>query len=203
MTNKKSKVKKLEVKTYVNLGCGVAVLPDEKGIHWINIDKFTGEQLNAKNFIQGDIIDIPLDKEVADYIICDQVMEHLRMDDVIGALHEIRRILKKGGKAVIIVPDFRSAVNDWLAFDWELNFNALQYQFLSEVIFGNQNHEGEYHRTPFSAGYFHYVLNMAGLREHVLQLHPKGGVIPDFPGIYAINENARLRNSQLVAIITK
>jgi predicted SAM-dependent methyltransferase len=194
MTNKK---------IYVNLGCGVNIMKDEKNIHWINVDKFFKDKSGAKNFLEGDVIDIPLEKETADYIICDQVMEHLRMDDVPVALNEIRRILKKGGKAVLIIPDFRSAALDWMSFDWEAGFNAIPYQFLSEVLFGNQNHEGEYHKTPFCAGYLHYVLNMVGLRNHELQFHPKGALPPKHPGVYFLEGKTALRNSQLVAIITK
>ena len=152
--------------------------------------------------MQADIRDLPLADETVDYILCDQTLEHIPMTDVPIVLYEIRRILKKGGKAVIIVPDFRSAAEDWMKYNWELCFQALEYQYLSEVIYGNQNHEGEYHKTPFTGGYFHYVLNMVGLRDHVISFHPKNSPIPDASGINHI-PNAALRNSQLMAVVTK
>jgi SAM-dependent methyltransferase len=170
---------------------------------WINIDNYIKTDANAKNFMQADARELPLADEVADYIIADQVFEHLSMADVPMALYEIRRVLRKGGKAVIIVPDFRSAAADWMAYNWELSFHAPVYQFLSEVIYGNQNHDGEYHKTPFTGGYLHYILNMVGLREHVISFHPKSSPLPNFPGVIIPEFNAALRNSQIVAEITK
>lgn len=195
-------MKKINKKLCLNLGCGNSIMASTKKEDWVNIDAFYPVGPEVKNFLKCDVRELALADECADYILADQVLEHLSMADVPMALYEIRRVLKKGGKAIIIVPDFRSAITDWAKFDWERCFQAIEYQYLSEVIYGNQKHDGEYHRTPFTAGYLNYILSMVGLRNNIIVFHSKGSPIPKYPGV-VFPDNAALRNSQLVAEITK
>ena len=187
-------------KLYVNLGCGQNIMESTKDIEWLNVDNYL--ITDAKNFKQGDVRELSFEKESIDYIICDQVLEHIPMYDIPVVLYEIRRVLKKGGKAIIVVPDFRDAVQGWLSYDWEKCFQPELYQWYSEVIYGNQNHEGEYHRSPMSAGYLNYILNMVGLKKHQLILHAKNSPVPQYPGINYPPKTI-LRNAQIVAEITK
>ncbi len=189
------KTKQKEVK--VNLGCGTSMVEG-----YINID-FVRPANADKSFLQADILNLPLESNSVDYIICDQVLEHIDMKDVSVALYNIRRVLKVGGRAVIIVPDFEDAVRQWLDARMNIGFTPIKYQWFSEVIYGNQTHAGEYHKTPMCAAYLHYVLDMVGLTKHEISFHPAFGKIPMFPGIRAGYENATLRGAELVADITK
>jgi predicted SAM-dependent methyltransferase len=180
----------------VNAGCGSNIV---KG--WINFDNFYMPE--EKDFIKGDVRNMPLESNSVDYILLDQVLEHMAMADVPVVLYEIRRVLKPGGRCVIMVPDFEDAVKDWLAHDHNGAFEPQKYHYYSEVIYGNQNHEGEFHKTPMCAGYLHFLCNMVGLPKHELTFWPKNGRIPNFPGVRPYKETAVLRNSQLVADIIK
>lgn len=184
--------------TKLNLGSGNHIIEEEG---WINMDKFV--ITDSPYFKEGSILDIPLESNSVDYILCDQVLEHLRMADVPIALFNIRRVLKEGGKATIVVPDFEDAVKQWLSADHNGAFNPLTYQYYSEVIYGNQNHDGEYHKTPMCAGYLHAVLNMVGLNNHEIVFYPAFGKIPDLEGGRPYPEKATLRNAQLLVNITK
>ena len=124
------------------------------------------------------------------------------MKDIPPVLHEIRRVLKQGGKGVIVVPDFRDAAEQWLRLDHNVGYNPYSYNYLSEVIYGNQNHEGEYHKTPFSAGFLNYSLNMVGLYPKAIIFYPANGPLPKYPGI-RYSDKAMLRNAQLVAEFIK
>lgn len=192
MKNKKNKVLNM------NLGCGSHIV---EGKDWVNVDNYL--LADVPNFVQADILDLPFESNTVDYIICDQVLEHVAMKDIPTALFNIKRVLKKGGKAVIVVPDFRGAAEQWLALNHNENFEPLSYHYFSEVIYGNQKHAGEFHKTPMSAGYLNYVLNMVGLVNHELIAYPAFGVIPDYPGMRPYVKEARCRNEQLVAVITK
>ena len=141
-------------KLYVNLGCGQNIVPSTKDIKWWNIDKFIGTQ--HPDFLEGDVLHIPLKDSSVDYMLLDQVLEHIRMQDIPAVLHEIRRVLKSGGRCVICVPDFKGAVKQWISIDHDKCFNPFYYHYLSEVIYGNQNHDGEYHKTAMSPGFLHY-----------------------------------------------
>lgn len=181
---------------FVNAGCGSNIV---KG--WINIDNYYLPE--EKDFVKGDVRQLPLESNSVDYILFDQVLEHMAMADVPQVLYEVRRVLKKGGRCVIIVPDFEGAVNDWLSFNHNGSFNPQVYHYYSEVIYGNQMHEGEFHKTPMCAGYLHYLLNMVGLPKHELTFWPRNGRIPNFPGVRPYKPEALLRNAQLVADIIK
>lgn len=184
-------------KINVNLGCGTNIV---KG--WINIDLVPPSNAD-KSFLKGSALDIPLEDGSVDYILLDQVLEHMAMDDVIPALWEIRRVLKKGGRCVIVVPDFEDAVRQWLNADLNATFDPMKYRWFSEVIYGNQAHEGEFHQTPMSPRYLHEALRTAGLHKNVITFWPAFGKIPDYPGMRPYMPTATLRNAQLVCDITK
>lgn len=56
----------------------------------------------SKIDIVSDILDIPVDGESFDYILCTEVLEHVPYPD--RAVKEFRRVLKKGGKLILTVP---------------------------------------------------------------------------------------------------
>jgi len=191
--------KKQKKKRYLNIGCGGRPTQSTKDIEWVNIDKY----LVPPGGIQADAKDLPFEKETFDYVLCDQLLEHIEMADILTVLQEIKRVLKKGGTAIIAVPEFKSAIKDFMSYDWDKYFNPFQYQWMSEVIYGGQNHEGEFHKTPMTPGFLHYALNMVGLTKHNLIMHPKDGKCYSYPGTGFADENARLRNAQLIAEIIK
>lgn len=183
--------------TMVNLGSGTHIQKD-----YINIDNF---ELSAeKSFIKADITkELPIKSNSIDYIICDQVLEHIQMSDIVPVLYEIRRVLKKGGRCVIIVPDFEDAARQWINAELNRTFEPGRYKWFSEVVYGNQEHEGEFHKTPMCARYLDFNLNMVGLTNHKILFFPAMGEIPDYPGMRPYDKGAKLRNAQLVCDIVK
>ncbi len=126
------------------------------------------------------------------------------MREVPSALYEIRRVLKTGGRCVIIVPDFADAARQWLEFD-NGRFNPIMFIWFAEMIFGNQYHEGEYHRCPMSKGYLNYVIPMAGFLNYTMVIYPQGCVLePDkYPGVSGTKPGEQLRNTMIICDITK
>ncbi len=183
----------------INLGCGTHIM---KGPGWLNVDNF--ELSKEKSFLKADIRNLDIiENESVDYIICDQVLEHMAMADVPVVLFNIKRILKKGGRAVIIVPDFEDAARQWLSQNFNVGYDPMKYHWFSEVVYGNQAHEGEFHKTPMSARYLDYNLSAVGLGRHEILFWPANGAIPKFPGMRPYSEGAKLRNAQLTCDIVK
>jgi SAM-dependent methyltransferase len=58
----------------------------------------------AKSTYVCDLLDIPVEDERFDYVICNQVLEHL--PEPLAALKELNRVLKRGGKAIFTMPLF-------------------------------------------------------------------------------------------------
>jgi predicted SAM-dependent methyltransferase len=183
---------------FVNLGCGSHICEGEE---WVNIDNFL--LTDVPNFVKGDVRKIPLETASVDYLLCDQVLEHIEMADVPLVLYEIRRVLKPGAKCAIMVPDFEGTVKQWLGYNHNGAFDPLVYKYLSEPVYGLQAHEGEFHKTPMCAGYLHFLLNMVGLTKHTISYWPENGEIPQREGMRPIAKGAVLRNPQLLCDIIR
>lgn len=52
--------------------------------------------------VKGDLLDLPLDDGRFDFILCSHVLEHI--DDDLGAMREIARVMKDGGWGLIQSP---------------------------------------------------------------------------------------------------
>jgi predicted SAM-dependent methyltransferase len=185
----------------VNCGCGVQLLEG-----YINIDIVRPPNATKDNFREGNVLALPLETATVDYILMDNVLEHIPQSDVPVALYEIRRVLKKGGRAIIMVPEFTFLARQWLemAGNTSMAFNPLDFHWLAETIYGNQNHEGEFHQCAIYPAYLNYVLHMVGLNDFKLIIHQAGGPLPEYPGMPGKRvKNATIRNDQLVADITK
>lgn len=180
----------------VNLGCGTNIVEG-----FVNIDNYSLH--DNKDFVKGDAKDIPLESDSVDYLLCDQVLEHIPTNDIPVVLFNIRRVLKPGGKCVIVVPDFEGAVRQWLEGVSTKPFDPMTYKWFSDVIYGNQEHEGEFHKTAMTPGFLHYMLNMVGLTNHTITFHPAFGEVPSFEGMRPVAKDSVLRNAQLVAEVVK
>jgi SAM-dependent methyltransferase len=80
------------VKPYRRLAAGAAT--------WIGLDWPAGGQ--AAPDVRGDALRLPFRDAVVDAVVCSEALEHL--PDPFGALTEIARVLKPGGRALVTVP---------------------------------------------------------------------------------------------------
>lgn len=101
-----------------------------------SVDKYTEADIVA------DMWDIPLPNESVDWIYCNNALEHVSKFDVVPTLREWWRLLRPGGLLQLIVPDLEWTLRFWLEVPttgWPM-----------DIIYGNQNHAGEFHRTGFT-----------------------------------------------------
>lgn len=86
----------------LHVGCGGSPLPDIFGeceeVRF-DMDPNTGADLI------GDMLDIPLPDNDVDAVYTSHTLEHVTLHDGIRALKEFARVLKPGGRAVVIVPN--------------------------------------------------------------------------------------------------
>ena len=70
------------------------------------IDSFRGEMdktdYENRHDYNGDILNLPIEDESFDYVLCTEVLEHVF--NPIEAIKELTRICKKGGKIIITTP---------------------------------------------------------------------------------------------------
>lgn len=207
MATRKSKTIK------INLGSGITLLPG-----FINVDKYyTAEQLrthegifkNAKwpkgaRYVQGDILALPFHDDYADYIECIDVIEHIPMRQVSKAMSEIFRILKPGGKLFLMTTDFDDLACLWLTQVAGKPFNVKLYQNVAEMIYGNQQAEGEFHKTPFTSALLEGLLQDAGFFSFTIVRHPRGSRGPKVARdhfLYGLRDrNNRVMRSDMLAV---
>lgn len=95
----------------LDIGCGLGYLMEALGqgftrigmdydIHSLRANRERG----LKNMIRGDATRLPFKEQSMDVIICSEVLEHLPdgMDE--GALAELARVLRPGGRLLVTVP---------------------------------------------------------------------------------------------------
>ncbi len=116
---------------------------------------YTGVDPFVDTDIQAPMWAIPLPDNSVEEIYSSHALEHIGKREVVPTLKEWARLLKVGGVATIEVPDLEWCIRNWLwrkSTDWHL-----------DTIFGNQEHEGEYHKTGFSSDILAGYVREAGL----------------------------------------
>jgi predicted SAM-dependent methyltransferase len=130
-------VKNLPRPIKIDLGSG-GPAADYLGVGWLGVDPYVDN-----SDIHAPMDKLPFEDGTVAEIFTSHALEHLGKFEVPSALKEMYRVLEKGGKVTIRVPDLEWCVRHWLnnkaSRGWEL-----------DIIFGNQNHDGEFHKTGFT-----------------------------------------------------
>jgi SAM-dependent methyltransferase len=93
----------------LNLGCG----PVRPG-GWINVDRKPGAGID----IAADIRDgLPIAGASVDYAVAMHLLQDLPCLDIVPALRDVRRVLKRGGVLRAGVPDLERAIHAYLRDD--------------------------------------------------------------------------------------
>lgn len=126
----------LEGKDFVCLDIGAGQKVSKVDPNFITVDAHTEADINAPMWY------IPLPDGSVDAIWCDQALEHVSKFMVVPTLREWRRLLKLGGTIALKVPNFEWACLWWVSHQtvgWDM-----------DIIYGSQDHEGQFHRTGFT-----------------------------------------------------
>lgn len=134
-----------------------------------NLGEFTTVDAFTKADIVATMWEIPLPDGSVSGIYSSNALEHISKFDVIPTIREWHRLLKVGGMLYLTVPDLEWAVKFWL----ELKDTTEATGWPLDIIFGNQKHMGEFHKTGFTPrilwDYF-CVANPAGWYVHKLEV---------------------------------
>jgi ubiquinone/menaquinone biosynthesis C-methylase UbiE len=166
-----------------HIGCGSNLLHG-----YINVD-IAPQQEKIK---QGTLTNLPFEDNALDEILTEHVFEHLTFSEEQIAWKECYRVLKKGGKLTIEVPDFEWLCKTFLAANDKFrefyqvgavdhyfgNGKALdeRWSIVTTLIFGNQNGSGQYHYTAYTVAKIHDIAQLVGFDVQTTQsVISKGG----------------------------
>jgi SAM-dependent methyltransferase len=134
-------------KVKLDVGCG----GHPRGEDHITVDRYAGAEVPTpgaptpiKADIQADMWEIPVPAGSVDEIWCAHALEHAPMAKVPEVLREFLRILRPGGRAIIQVPNFDYVAKYWLT--------GADRSWAERLVFGQQFHAGEFHKSAFTAG---------------------------------------------------
>lgn len=133
----------------------------QPGVDYTGADIDPGRYRHIRNFHGADLTDTPFADNTFDIVICSHVLEHV--PDDAGAFREISRILRPGGRALLLVPfalDGHGTDED----------PALQDPAARDHRFGQWDHVRLYDRGDFLAR-----MDAAGLETELfepLRSHP-------------------------------
>lgn len=92
--------------------------------------------------VRADMRRLPYADGAVDEIYCSHALEHLPRGDIAATLTEWRRVLRAGGKLGLVVPNL-----DWVAAAW---LHGSDRGYARQIMFGNQQHPGEFHKTGWA-----------------------------------------------------
>lgn len=190
-----------EPKKEIHLFLGCGPLPIHKqhleivDEGWTLIDKYVKDP----GIVNMDIRKLEYSDESVDEIYCSHTLEHIGLREVIPTLKEWHRVLKPGGKVTINVPDMEWAAGVLLSLsglgfyekdewpDGQISFKDSKLfdtpEMLMEVIYGNQDHEGEFHKSGYTAETLKNYLVTAGFGsvdiKNVFEAHEMGCLIAE------------------------
>jgi len=138
----------------LNVGCGNS---PATGDSWVNLDQYH----EADYVVKMSFLEYAgkTDDGFFDLVNMDAFLEHLPTKAALPTVKEAYRILKPGGLLRITVPDF-----DYLVEQWYRTKDALK-QTMEQMFYGNQKHEGEFHRSIWTVTKLRDVLAVAGFTE--------------------------------------
>ena len=134
----------------LDIGCGKY---KREGYLGVDLKKFDGVDYPILD-LRGDW---PFKNGEVDEIYTSHFLEHLTDNEVVDVLKEAARVLKPGGQFEVIVPDLPGVLNEFLKAD----FNS-KWSWWIQTIFGNQAHEGEFHKTGFDSEKLEIMLSNTG-----------------------------------------
>ncbi|WP_027001175.1 class I SAM-dependent methyltransferase [Hugenholtzia roseola] len=134
------KVSVLEIGSGAGKGAELLAAHPEVVAHYTAIDKNNQLVPHLQNkyphfkFVEGFVPPLPFQNESFDWVITQQVIEHIEDDSFF--LTEIHRVLKKGGKAIITTPNKPMSLtrNPWHVREYNpKEMHELAAQFFAEV----------------------------------------------------------------------
>lgn len=118
---------------------------------WLGVDPFS-----PTADLRDSMWAIHLGDDSVDEIFSSHALEHIQKKMIIPTLLEWKRLIKPNGKITIRVPDL-----EWCC-KWFIEHQTTGWDM--DIIFGNQNHPGEFHQTGFTKTILLDYIRTVGLK---------------------------------------
>lgn len=107
---------------------------------------------------ESDISDLSMFEDGAvDEIYASHCLEHFSHQRTLSVLEEWHRVLRRGAKCYISVPDFETAIRMYL--EWGMT------DYIRNLLWGDQGYDLAYHYAPFTYPILLNFLHKAGFKD--------------------------------------
>ena len=140
----------------LHLGCGWRDFGDD----WVHVDGGDYDHLD-----HDDITKLPIDDESADLIYASHVLEYFDREDALVVLREWVRVLKRGGRLRIAVPDFEAITIMYVMQKNTINcipLGSFLGPLYGKMPMGNQT---IYHKTAYDFDGLSQLLKSVGIES--------------------------------------
>ncbi len=137
----------------------------------------------------GDVRKLNYADDSVDEILARDILEHISHREVLDVLKEWYRVLKKGGKLIIQIPNLFTIckhiieIGDKITLTQTNTFSGKGVPFLNDYIrkiFGGQEYEGNFHKNGFTPDTIMELFEKVGFRD-IKIFHVKDLKTPDYP----------------------
>lgn len=175
----------------LNLGCGGRPLDGYINVDMDTADELRLRYPNHKfapdlKVYQYDLFNLPYKDGTVDEVVADALVEHFSFIEEPKFFYEVKRVLKSGGIFKFSTPDFEETFKDWLKAkdDWKEFFRnddeAIakkhwfgtytyardnRWGYLTAMIYGSQNGEGQFHKNCYTEGKVRAMLKYLGFTD--------------------------------------
>lgn len=129
----------------LDLGSG----DERRDVDFVTVDKY-----DAHADVCADLWELPFADGSASFLWSSHALEHVESRKIHATLREWLRILEPGGKLILQVPDFNYVARYWLV--------GPDRHWAEMMVYGRQSHEGDFHKTAFTAEVLRADLEAAG-----------------------------------------
>lgn len=138
----------------IDVGCGNR--PFDDGREWIHFDERLLDHVDCVG--KAEELDKHFLEKSATEILARHILEHFPWRETVAVLSKWRRVLKVGGLLKIEVPNLSWQVK-------AMHTGETSEEELVRLMFGDQDYEGNFHKTGFTEGLLRGALTEAGMRE--------------------------------------
>lgn len=153
------------INLYLGVGIG-DIHPQHKAVmqanpgDWVLVDNF----VERPDILKMDAGNLTFEDNSVNLIYASHLLEHFEIRKVKDVLSNWYRVLSKGGKVIINVPDLDWICQAWLNRDMRLAYWKDDYKML-EAFFGGQDGPGEIHYTAFNEKLLRDQLTKANFKD--------------------------------------
>lgn len=159
----------------LNLGCGHDVRPG-----FTNVDSHPA----SPEVVRAELPLLPFADSSAQEVVLSHVLEHFGYEDGRTLIQEIHRVLSPGGVAEIEVPDIAWCLAQFLGAPEPNGFTEVKGNYgydhrwglYAQAIWGDQHHEGLYHKWGYTAHRLGALLQHVGFSRIDINYVPSHGV---------------------------